>query len=190
MGSTLRIKHVILKKTMAFSVPEKNIRALSLASGMKVADFGSGSGAYVRALARVVGHEGVVYALDINEDALVSIKKELQVEGLPHVDIIWADVERVGGSRIKDQSLDAVVISDLLFQVEDPRAVVQEAYRVLRSGGQLLLIDWQDHEKGSLVHSTFSAQRGETLVQEVGFALVKNIDAGEHHWGLVATRVS
>ena len=43
-----------------------------------------------------------------------------------------------------DASVDAVIISDLLFHVEHKNQVLQEAHRILRAGGRILVVDWRE----------------------------------------------
>jgi tRNA A58 N-methylase Trm61 len=57
-----------------FSDPENNIKQFALASGMMVADFGSGSGFYSMAAARAVAPSGKVFAVDIQKDLLQKLK--------------------------------------------------------------------------------------------------------------------
>ena len=52
---------------MAFIDPKNNIDQFGVSEGMKVADLGSGSGFYTLELARVVGHEGRAYAVELTE---------------------------------------------------------------------------------------------------------------------------
>ncbi len=97
---------------MAFSDPTSNIEQFSLQYGMRVADFGAGSGFYSLAAARAVGPHGHVYALDVQKDLLAKIKNDAVKANLANIEVLWADVEKPGGSKLKDRSLDAVIISN------------------------------------------------------------------------------
>ena len=102
---------------MPFSSPEQNIKYLSLEKGMHVGDLGAGSGFYTLAVAKEMAGSGKVYAIDIQKDLLDRLKNEARKQGLLNVEVIWGDIETVGGSKLKDSSLDAVIASNILFQI-------------------------------------------------------------------------
>ena len=129
---------------MMFSDPTKNIEQFGVKLGQSVADFGSGSGHYVIACAKAVGEAGHVYAIDIQKDLLGKVKNEANKLGLLNVDIVWGDLEKHNGSKLRDLSVDGVVISNLMFQMADKEPVAVEAFRITKPGGSLLLIDWSE----------------------------------------------
>ena len=57
-----------------FSDPKKNLKQFCLEEGMRVADFGSGSGYYTLAAAEAVGDTGRVYAIEIQQELLKKVK--------------------------------------------------------------------------------------------------------------------
>lgn len=154
---------------------------------MKVADFGAGSGAYVLAIAERLSGSGRVYAVDVQRDLLRRIKSEANARGDANVDIIWADVEVPGSTKLADASLDLVLISNLLFQVEEKARVLTEARRVVRSQGRVAVIDWTESFGGLGPHKNDVISKAETkrLAEEVGLELVKEFEAGAHHYGLL-----
>ena len=170
-----------------FAHPATNVQAMQLDPGMKVADFGAGSGAYVLAAARAVGKAGRVFAVDVQKDLLTRIKNTAAREKLDCVDIIWGDFEKLGGTKLKDKSLDVVIMSNVLFQVEYPATAFVEAQRVLRPNGKLCIIDWTDSfdgmgpEKKRVVTKT----RALDMAQAAGFAFVREFPAGAHHYGII-----
>jgi ubiquinone/menaquinone biosynthesis C-methylase UbiE len=127
-----------------FTDPIKNVEQLRVRLGSFVADLGSGSGHYAMALARAVGDKGKVFAVDIQKDLLTKLKVEANHSGVSNIDTIWGDVEKIGGSKIKSDYIDDVVISNLLFQVKEKEILAQEAQRILKKDGRLLIIDWSD----------------------------------------------
>ena len=173
---------------MAFVNPEEIVKKrFNLQPGMAVADFGAGSGYYTLAAAEIVSDSGVVYAVDIQKDLLEKIKTRAEDEGLKNVEIIWADLDRPEGSRIAENSLDFVVISNILFQTENKPAVAREAFRVLKSGGAAGVIDWSESfgGLGPRPEDVLKRQDCEKLFLEAGFAVEKDFEAGEHHYGFL-----
>ena len=115
-----------------------------LEPGMLVADFGAGGGGHTLPSARAVGSRGMVYAIDIQQELLSRIKNNANKEGLSNVETVWGDVETSGGSGLQDNTVDAVIVSNVLFLVENKKGLVQEISRVLKQSGKALVIDWKD----------------------------------------------
>jgi len=175
-------------KTANFAHPKRNVAALGIEPGMSVADFGSGSGIYVLHIAEAVEHSGCVYAIDVQRDLLRRVKNEANRRGLKNVDVIWTDLERADASKLADKTLDLVLISNLLFQLENKATVLTEAWRVLKPAGRLAIIDWADSGGrgiGPVKRDVVSKAKALELARESGFELQREFAAGAHHYGLI-----
>ena len=183
-------------KTANFAHPKRNVGALGVEPGMQVADFGSGSGIYVLHIAEALENTGRVYAIDVQRDLLRRVKNEANRRGFKNVDIIWTDLEHLGSSKLADKTLDLVLISNLLFQIENKPAVLTEALRVLKPVGRLAIIDWADpignasrsngaRSFGSSKEMFFGKEKALELAKENGFQLQREFPAGAHHYGLI-----
>ncbi len=127
-----------------FSDPQKNIQQFAVTPGMTVADCGSGSGFCTLAAARAVGSMGKVYAIDINKEMLERIIRTAQHEGLENIETIWGDIDEPNGTRLADEAVQRVILSNALFQVEKKEVLVEEIKRILRPDGRVLVVDWTD----------------------------------------------
>ncbi len=159
--------------------PTKVIEELPLEEEMNVADFGCGSGGWVIPLAKKV-KRGKIYALDVLKEALSALKSKAEMEMAYNIRTMLCDVER--GTDLQSDYFELVIMSNLLFQVEDKDAVIEEGKRVLKKGGSLLVVD-----------SSFKEDVAEELIDEKikskGFQRVKKINAGERHFAnLYASR--
>ncbi len=154
---------------------------------MSVADFGAGSGAYTLSMAEVLEGSGYVYAIDVQRDLLRRIHNEAHKRGYKHVQILWADLEKKGASKLADRSLDFVLISNLLFQLPDKSAPLLEAWRVLRPRGRLGVIDWSESfgGMGPIKQNVVSKEKALELAKHAGFELQREFQAGAHHYGLI-----
>ena len=170
-----------------FTDPEKNLEQFDLQKGMRVADFGSGSGFYATTAARLVGDKGKVFAVDIQKDLLTRLKKDAAGKKLLNIEIIWGDLEKAGGAKLKDGSVDRAIISNLLFQIGEKENLVKEAARALKPNGKVLAIDWTDSfgGLGPQEKDVFGKAAAQTLFETAGFVLERTIAAGAHHYGLV-----
>lgn len=170
-----------------FSNPEENIKALGIYEGMVIADLGAGTGAYTLPLAERVGETGRVYAIEVQKDFLTNIKNEAAARGFKNIELLWGDIERLGGTKIKDGAVDAVVVSNVLFQAEDKEGLLREASRILKIGGKLLLIDWSDSfgNLGPSPAMVVTKEDARAKSEAIGFVLKSEIPVGEHHYGLL-----
>ena len=84
-------------------------------------------------------------------------------------------------------SVDAVILSNTLFQTEDKKELISEIQRVLKPTGKLLLIDWSDSfgNLGPTPAMVFTEKQAEELFISEGFVLERKIEAGDHHYGFV-----
>lgn len=170
-----------------FADPIVNVHAIGIEPGMKVADFGAGSGAYALAAARVVGRSGKIYAVDVQKDLLTRIKHNATGEKMDWLEIVWGDFETYGGSHVKDASVDAVIISNVLFQLEHVHSALLEAKRILKKNGRLVIIDWSDSFGGMGPESTrvVSKQQALAYAKKAEFELLREFAAGAHHYGII-----
>jgi len=175
---------------MTFSDPQKNIEQFSLIEGMRVADLGAGSGAYTLAAARQVGTSGKVYAIEVQKDLLSSLKNNAQKQGLLNVDVIWGDIERTGATKLKEQSVDATIVSNVLFQAEDKKGLIAEVKRILKPKGKVLVVDWQESYGGMGPHPDHVVHESgaKKMFEEGGFSIERHISAGPHHYGFIAIK--
>ena len=180
-------------QTAGFAHPARNSNMLGIEPGMSVADFGAGSGHYVIEIAERLENAGHVYAIDVQRDLLHRIKNESHRRGFKNVEVIWADLEEIGASKIADHKIDLVLISNLLFQLQNKSAALEEARRILRPHGRLAIIDWSDPALSNDSNGRIGPHRDHifpkksaiSLAESAGFQLTREFDAGAHHYGLV-----
>ena len=165
---------------------EKIVDQLDIAPNETIADFGAGHGFFAIAFAKKAGPSGQVFAIDILKTALESIRSQAKIEGLFNIKIIWGNLEKPGGSTLPAESCDLVLIANVLFQLSDKSLLIEEAKRVLKSGGRLTIIEWKPYIAiGPQRESRLSEVELKQLVLSRGFSEFKTIDVGSHHYGFV-----
>lgn len=176
----------------AFLHPERIVARFDLKSGEHAADFGAGAGFFTIPMARIVGAEGRVYAIDIQKENLDIIKAKARLEHLLNIEYVWGDLEILGGSKIKNESTDFVMISNILFQAEKRQEVLREALRVLKKGGRCALIEWDESKFsfGPPMALRVPKRTAQGSAQSVGFELEKEFEAGSHHYGLLFRKLA
>ena len=173
-------------QTTTFLEPERIVRYFGLEKGDHVADFGAGHGFFTIPMARAVGGDGMIYALDVQKSVLDIIRARAKLEHLLNIEPLWADLDESGGSRLKDKYLDFVLIASTLFQTEKKEIMLKEAYRVLRSGGRLAIIEWEQNSNlGPPRETKVKKDLVKNLALAAGFQLDREFEAGSHHYGLL-----
>lgn len=170
-----------------FSDPSANLAKLGLTDGMKVGDIGAGSGFYSVEAARRVGHSGKVFAIDIQKDLLERMRNAALAQHLNNIEVVWANAEKIGGTKLREAALDRVICSNILFQLEKPEDFALEMKRILKQGGKILVVDWSDVSALG-PKNLFPQMKAETVFAKNGFALEQSFNAGDHHYGLVMVR--
>lgn len=170
-----------------FVDPQGVLNQLSIGSGQKVADFGCGSGYFTFEFAKRVGSEGQVFALDILPSALEAVESRAKLLGLQNVSTKRANLEREQGSTFLAESVDWVVIKDILLQNQDKKAILGEAFRILRPGGHVLVMEWNPDEALVGPEHKLRIAKGELqkMVAEAGFSVEKELSVGAFHYAFV-----
>lgn len=120
-----------------FHPPAKTLAVVGIKPGDTVLDFGCGRGGFAVAAAELVGGEGKVYALDAHPLAVELVRNEARRDGLANVEAIQSD----GPTGLPDESVDVVLLYDVLQDLAQPEAVLAELARVLKPAGILSVTD-------------------------------------------------
>ena len=105
--------------------------------GQTFLDYGCGTGSFTIPAARIVGTKGKVYALDYFPRQLEIVEEQSIKEGLTNVETILSD----RNTGLPDECIDVIWMCDVLHEVKERRAVLEELYRVLRREGVLAIHD-------------------------------------------------
>ena len=171
----------------SFLNPAAAVHKAGLLDGQRVADYSGGAGFFARAAARTVGQDGVVWFVDPNQDLLVRIKNLALGEGLHNVEVVHGNVEKVGGSKLLDASVDLVIVANVLFSSNNKAGVAAETARVLRRGGRALVVDWRGSFGGLGPSSEHVVQQAvaKSLFEQYGLVFKEDIPVGAYHWGCI-----
>jgi len=126
--------------------------SFGIQNGMTVVDYGCGPGRYTAEFARLVGSEGIVYAVDILDIALWETEKRLRKLGLQNVILKQVNEYDTG---IPDNVADIVFAIDMFHHVSDTDAFLREIYRI--SKPDALLIFSGGHQSPAVVKTRIAS---------------------------------
>lgn len=171
--------------------PQTTVGYFGIQAGMRIADFGSGSGFFTIFMAKLAGPDGLVTAIDVMDSALDSVRAKAKAEALDNIDTIRSNLELPGSSGLADGSQDLVLLKNVLFQTEKKQAMLAEANRVLKIAGKLALIDWKKGADGLGPPDQFrtEAESMRQLAENGGFNFIDFIDADVFHYGMMFRKI-
>ncbi len=167
--------------------PEEILNILDLKNDMIACEFGCGAGIFAISLAKRLTN-GKVYGLDVQDEKLSALKNRANMENLLNIDTILCDLERPNGSTLQSDYSDLVLIPNVLFQAEEKSAIIEEAKRVLKPEGQLLIIDWKKDAPLGPKEGRISPEEVKKMAEKLNLKLKKEFSAGIYHYALLFTK--
>ncbi|MEZ6068096.1 MAG: class I SAM-dependent methyltransferase [Planctomycetaceae bacterium] len=145
------------------------IEALKLEPGMVVADIGAGSGVISRLIAQKVGDDGLVLAVDIQQEMLDALVARSRLAGIRNIDPVLGEVDSPG---LKPGTADLVVMVDVYHEFEFPYEMLSNISQSLKPGGRVAFVEYRKEDRAvpiKLVHKMSEAQvRREAELPEHG----------------------
>jgi ubiquinone/menaquinone biosynthesis C-methylase UbiE len=150
---------------------------LGIAPGEAVADIGAGSGWFTVRAAKRVGGGGLIYAVDINPEAIRYVSERARKEQLQNVKTILGKADN---PLLPTGSVDAVLLLKTYHEVAQPVALLQNLRASLRSGAKIGIIDrngnGENHGVGRDVVIREAKEAGYKLVEQYDFVKGDKMD--------------
>jgi ubiquinone/menaquinone biosynthesis C-methylase UbiE len=117
---------------------------------------------------------GKVYAVDADQDALGAVASKAQQSRIGNVETVQAKESSV---PLEDASLDGALLAGVLGEASRPKSVLKEAFRLLKKGGWVAVIEWAKVDAKERAGGSQSGQRrsGDDVAEaaaEIGFKRV------------------
>jgi ubiquinone/menaquinone biosynthesis C-methylase UbiE len=121
------------------------LQQIGIMRGQTVLDFGCGYGAYTIPVAKIVGEQGRVYALDKDKEALDVLMQRRESANLKNIDRMETSGELEIG--LIDESVDVVLLFDVFHsfyfpKTDDRRRLLIEIRRVMKPSAFLAISVW------------------------------------------------
>lgn len=164
---------------------EKVVSALRLKKGDTFLDMACGQGEYALEISKIIGEEGLIYAVDLWEENIVQLRKALSAAGIRNMEAIVADVSKV--MPISNDNIDvclmAAVLHDLILEKAANEAI-KEAARVLKPNGLLAILEFKkiDGPPGPPIKIRISPDEVESIVKPYGFLKKTMKEVGAYNY--------
>lgn len=123
-----------------YGARERVLDACGIKAGMSVADIGAGTGFYSRLFSKAVGDTGWVYAVDISPRFLEHINQRSQDEDVNNITCVLCSDR---SAKLPPNSIDVAFICDTYHHFEHQQATLTSIHRALKSGGKLIVVDFE-----------------------------------------------
>ncbi len=140
------------------------LKALALVPGDWAADVGAGDGYYSQRIAELVGPQGKVFAEEVYDSPLESLRQRAKLFGLANFEVVKGDES---DPKLPADSLAAVLIVDAYHHFTEYRSMSAQILRALKPGGRLVIADY------SLQENRARARADQVRMHEIDPALVK-----------------
>ena len=118
--------------------------ALALGPGEVVADIGAGSGYFSWRMAQKVGAQGVVYAVDIQQEMLDLLMSQMRRRQVG--EIVRPVLGTVQDPKLPAESVDTILLVDVYHEFDFPYEMAQAMIRALKPGGRLVLVEYRGED--------------------------------------------
>ncbi|MCL4789960.1 MAG: methyltransferase domain-containing protein [Verrucomicrobia bacterium] len=138
--------------------PDLLVPALKLKAGDAVADIGAGTGYYTRRLAKAVGTNGIVYAVEIQREMLDILTNRLADDAIFNVRPVLGTVT---DPRLSRATLDLILMVDVYHEFEHPFEMVEAMCQALKPGGRMVFVEFRAEDPNvpiKRVHKMTEAQ--------------------------------
>lgn len=166
--------------------PESILNGLGLKAGHTFIDIGCGQGFFTLPAAEIVGPNGKVYALDINRQAVRTLKREASKRGITNLNAQVGAAEEI---TLCESCADYVFFGIDLHDFNDPQRVLANAKTMMKPTGLLVDLDWKKKQMniGPPLERRFSQSQATKLIESTGFRVTTARTSGPNHYILTAT---
>ncbi len=168
----------------AWQKPHEVIAALGLRGGEAVADIGAGSGYFSAPLAKAVGPEGALYAVDVQQDLIDLLGARAEREGLKN---LRPTLGAFDDPNLAAESVDLIFICDVVHHIENRQAYYAKLAQALRPGGRLAIVDFYKRELPVGPDVAMKIAKADMVeeLRQAGFTLAEEHDFLPHQYYLI-----
>ena len=183
MNETCKMPKGAGKSSFELIDSDKLRSALPIKPGSVVIDLACGKGLYSMFLSELVEDTGLIYAVDLWKEGLLSLEEQIEKKRITNIMTLLADASKQ--IDIDDYSLDICLMATVLHDFEEAGqadTVLKEIKTLLNPKGCLAVIEFKKVEgpPGPPIHIRLSEAAVEKMVTKHGFIKKETIDMGEY----------
>jgi ubiquinone/menaquinone biosynthesis C-methylase UbiE len=149
-------------------------------------DLACGVGKYSIEVAKNIGENGKVYAVDLWQEGVEILDQEIGAIGLKNIQTMNADIRKK--LPLEEYSIDACLLATILHDLskDDQKTAIAEVDRLLKINGMLNIIEFKKIDTGPGPPLKIRMDEGEieALISPYGFVRIAGSDVGEFNYML------
>jgi ubiquinone/menaquinone biosynthesis C-methylase UbiE len=163
---------------------EKTFEIIEVKPNSTFLDLACGIGKYSVKIAQNLGEKGVVYAVDLWQEGIEALKKEIERKSIKNIKTILADISKK--LPLEENSIDSCLMATIIHDLSksDQKSAIQEVFRLVKPGGMLNIIEFKKIEKGPgpPVAIRMGEEEIEALITPYGFYKIARNEVGEFNY--------
>ncbi len=158
---------------------------LRLKRGSIFLDMACGRGVYTIAASEIIGENGIIYAIDLWEEGIATLREKASIKGIKNIKASVGDVSK--RIPLENESVDvclmATVLHDLV-QIKAADGALREIARVLSPQGSLAIIEFKkiDGPPGPPINIRLTSEEVESMVIPYGFRKKRFVEVGPYNY--------
>ena len=116
---------------------------LGINEGMTVCDMGCGNGFYTLKLAKLVGRQGRILAVDVQSEMLVLLRERMESQAIENVSPILGSLHN---PYLPDNAVDLILLVDVYHEFSHPELMLRAMRRSLTPNGQIVLVEYREED--------------------------------------------
>lgn len=155
--------------------PDRVVASLRIPRGSTVIDLGAGVGYFTWRLAKRVGPDGKVIAVDIQPEMLDMLAKNMSKRGIGNVDVVLGTES---DPRLPEGVAELALLVDVYHELADPIATMGHVLRALKPGGRLVVVEYRKEDPWIPIHPLHKMTVDEVRqeIEPMGFAFVEVLE--------------
>lgn len=129
--------------------PDRVVKKLKIPEGGTVVDLGAGVGYFTWRLAKAVGDEGKVIAVDIQPGMIDRLRETLKERGVTNVEPVLGSEEN---PNLPEDAVDLVLVVDVYHELQQPEKTMEYVRRSLKPDGRLVVIEYRKEDPNIPIH--------------------------------------
>ncbi len=167
------------------------IRATDLKKGDSFLDVGCGEGHFSIAASESVGSKGRVYAVDIDEKAIITLKKEIAQKSITNIEAFTADI--TNNTPLASESIDVCLMANVLHGFvanKEVEGTLREITRVLKAGATLAVVDFKkiSNTPGPPLSIRMTPEEVAAIITPYHYQQKSVIEVGPYHYAVIASK--
>lgn len=154
---------------------QKMLENLGVKPGMTICDMGCGNGFYSLQLAKMVGNEGKILAVDIQSEMLRLLKARAEEQGIENIELVLGDID---DPKLPEGKVDLIMCVDVYHEFSHPEEMLAGMRKSLKPDGMIVMLEFRMEDPKVPIKTLHKMSKKQILREYKlnGFQLAKEFD--------------